>query len=139
MSEKVFYSTSFYSYDLRLDNKQKLAKSYIIPIVIMLCALVISTEGPQSGPKWRNLFKKISRLRFATLEMTPISALIMHNWYYSLLVLSIVNLVTPNIDSNNMLNILRFLILSRLYENYQLPLKCESIYLFCVQLPHYNR
>jgi len=49
----------------------------------MIYALVISTEGPQSGPKWRNLFKKISRLRFAVLEMTPTSALIIHNWYYT--------------------------------------------------------
>ena len=47
----------------------------------MICALVISTVGPQSGPKWRNLLKKISRLRFAALEMTRISALIIHNWY----------------------------------------------------------
>ena len=56
---------------------------YIIPIEIMIFALVISTGGPQSGPKWRNLFKKISRLRFAALEMTRTSALIIHNWYYN--------------------------------------------------------
>ncbi len=30
----------------------------LTPIVIITCALVISTVGPQSGPKWRNLFKK---------------------------------------------------------------------------------
>ena len=43
----------------------------MIPIVIKFCAFVISTEGPQSGPKWRNLLnKQISRLRFAALEMT---------------------------------------------------------------------
>jgi len=29
----------------------------LIPIVIKICAYVISTEGPQSGPKWRNLLK----------------------------------------------------------------------------------
>ena len=29
----------------------------IVPIMIKMYALVISTEGPQSGPKWRNLFK----------------------------------------------------------------------------------
>jgi hypothetical protein len=29
----------------------------VIPVVMKICALVISTEGPQSGPKWRNLFK----------------------------------------------------------------------------------
>ncbi len=27
----------------------------LIPIVIKICAFVISTEGPRSGPKWRNL------------------------------------------------------------------------------------
>ena len=43
----------------------------LIPIMIKMCAFVISTEGPQSGPKWRNLLnKQISRLRFAALEMT---------------------------------------------------------------------
>ena len=45
--------------------------SILIPIMIKICAFVISTGGPQSGPKWRNLLKKqISRLRFAALEMT---------------------------------------------------------------------
>ena len=39
--------------------------------MIEMGALVISTGGPQSGPKWRNLLeKRISRLRFAALEMT---------------------------------------------------------------------
>jgi hypothetical protein len=38
--------------------------------MIKMCAFVISTGGPQSGPKWRNLLKnQISRLRFA--ELTP--------------------------------------------------------------------
>lgn len=42
----------------------------IIPIMIKMCAFVISTEGPQSGPKWRNLLnKQISRLRFAALSL----------------------------------------------------------------------
>jgi hypothetical protein len=51
----------------------------IIPIVLHICAFVISTGGPQSGPKWRNLLKRISRLRFATLEMTHTSAFIICN------------------------------------------------------------
>ena len=56
-------------------------RKYIIPIVIFICAFAISTGGPQSGQKWRNRLKKISRLRFAALEMTRISAFIIHNWY----------------------------------------------------------
>jgi hypothetical protein len=57
-------------------------KERIIPIVFNTCANVISTEGLQSSPKWRNLLKKqISRLRFAALEMTRKSALFIHNWY----------------------------------------------------------
>jgi hypothetical protein len=32
-------------------------KFYIVPIVIKICAFVISTGGPRSGPKWRNLLK----------------------------------------------------------------------------------
>ena len=43
-------------------------------------AFVIPTGGPQSGLKWRNLFKQISRLRFAPegqapLEMTTLGTL----------------------------------------------------------------
>jgi hypothetical protein len=48
--------------------------------MIKVCAFVISTGGPQSGPKWRNLLKKqisprgsplrfVSRLRFAALSL----------------------------------------------------------------------
>ena len=44
----------------------------LIQIVIKICALVISTEGPQSGPKWRHKeavaksIKKIYRFRFSS-------------------------------------------------------------------------
>ena len=51
----------------------------VIPVEMKICAFVISTEGPQSGPKWRNLLKQIARLRFATLEMTPKIAFIIYN------------------------------------------------------------
>ena len=70
-------------------------KERLIQIVIKICAIVISTGGPQSGPKWRNLFKQISlrgspirfvsRLRCAlprghlTVEMTQTSTFIIYN------------------------------------------------------------
>ena len=42
----------------------------MIPILIIICTIVISTVGPQRGPKWRNLFKKISRLRFVEFTLS---------------------------------------------------------------------
>ena len=58
--------------------------------MIKMCAFVISTEGPQSGPKWRNLVyetnllfsNQISRLRCASLEMTQASAITNQKSYY---------------------------------------------------------
>ena len=35
----------------------RLRSRAVIPIVIKICDFVISTGGPQSGPKWRNLLK----------------------------------------------------------------------------------
>jgi hypothetical protein len=80
--------------------KNTFLKIIIIPIVIAICAFVISTEGPRSGPKRRNLlktdfpsglstsFRVSTPLRCAlqwgrlTVEMTHTSALIMYNWYH---------------------------------------------------------
>jgi hypothetical protein len=60
--------------------------------MIKMCALVISTGGPQNGLKWRNLSKKqIFRLRFAEFILSEAerarddseSTFIKLNWYYS--------------------------------------------------------
>ena len=56
----------------------------VIPIVIKICVFVISTVGPRSGPKWRNLLKPdfSTSLRCAfpwgrlTVEMTQTGAFI---------------------------------------------------------------
>jgi hypothetical protein len=79
---------------VREDNNKNSTFSVnagVIPIVIDICAFVISTVRLQSSPKWRHevavaksIQKQISRLRFAALEMTRTSALIIHNWYYGL-------------------------------------------------------
>jgi len=54
---------------------------YLIPIVIKICAFVISTGVPR-GRSGEIYSKQISRLRFAALEMTHTSTLTIYNWYY---------------------------------------------------------
>ena len=63
-----------------------LSECDLIQIVLVIGTFVISTVGPQGGPKWRNLLNKqislrgstlrsVSRLCFAELEMNQIQAL----------------------------------------------------------------
>jgi hypothetical protein len=61
LREQGFYSLVQLTVKVLMDKEEHPSdedlKLCLIPIMIKMCAFVISTGGPQSGPKWRNLLK----------------------------------------------------------------------------------